>query len=55
VVTEPIKPADNTGAVRVDSQEWRATAGERIGAGAQVEVVAVKGAMLVVKQVSRKV
>lgn len=55
VVIEPIQPSENTGAVRVDSQEWRATAAQTIEAGTQVEVVAVKGAKLVVKLISNKV
>jgi membrane protein implicated in regulation of membrane protease activity len=53
VVTEAIKPLEDTGKVRVDGQEWRATSDGKLTSGAQIVVVAVKGAKLLVKPMVR--
>ena len=52
-VLEDIDPDENTGRVRLGQDEWRAESrsGEPIGAGQQVEVVAVHGTRLVVAPV----
>jgi inner membrane protein len=54
VVLEDIIPHENLGKVRVDNQEWRASAEDDIKAGSKIKVVAVKGATLIVETISRK-
>ncbi len=51
VVLEAIDPLTGTGRVRVEREEWRAEAedGGSVPAGAEVEVLAVEGAHLVVR------
>ena len=50
VVLETIDPAENTGRVRIGSEEWRARADEHIERGNKVCVLAVEGATLVVTE-----
>lgn len=54
VVLEDIAPHENLGKIRVDNQEWRASAVDDIKAGSKIKVVAVKGATLVVESILRK-
>jgi membrane protein implicated in regulation of membrane protease activity len=51
-VTHSINPDDDSGAVKVESQEWRAESEILIETGAKIEVVAIKGARLIVKKVN---
>lgn len=50
VVLERIDPVENTGRVRIGSEEWRARADERIDRGARVCVLSVEGATLMVTE-----
>jgi membrane protein implicated in regulation of membrane protease activity len=54
VVTEAIIPLADTGKVRIEGQEWRAAANDKIDAGAQVEVVSIKSAKLLVRPVAQR-
>lgn len=49
VVIEAIEPDSATGLVRVDGEEWRATATTRLGPGTRVVVTEVRGTRLVVE------
>jgi inner membrane protein len=51
VVIEAINPHENLGKVRVESQEWRASATGNILSGTKVKVIAVKGATLFVETI----
>ena len=52
LVLERIDAGAATGLIRVEAEEWRAiTDGEAINKGARVEVVALRGTRLVVKEV----
>lgn len=52
LVLERVDTGSNTGLVRVETEEWRAsTDGEPIAEGRTVEVVALRGTRLVVKEV----
>lgn len=48
IVLETIDPVENTGRVRIGSEEWRGRADERIEVGQRVCVIAVEGATLIV-------
>lgn len=50
IVLEAIDPVENTGRVRIGSDEWRARADERIEGGQKVCVLGVEGATLVVTE-----
>ena len=50
VVLDDIDPHSGTGLVRVLNEEWRATAPQPIPAGAQIIVIDVHGARLVVER-----
>ncbi|MGD9495667.1 MAG: NfeD family protein [Armatimonadota bacterium] len=50
IVLETIDPMRNTGRVRIDSDEWRARADERIEPGERVCVLGVEGTTLVVTE-----
>jgi membrane protein implicated in regulation of membrane protease activity len=52
IVTHAINPDDDTGKVKVDSQDWRAESEQPIEAGARIEVISIKGARLIVKKVN---
>jgi membrane protein implicated in regulation of membrane protease activity len=54
IVTEAIRPADDTGKVRVDGQNWRAVASEDIEAGTEIKVMALRGARRRVKTIDAK-
>ncbi|MCD6360924.1 MAG: NfeD family protein, partial [Armatimonadetes bacterium] len=49
LVIETIDPVENTGLVRIGSDEWRARAGERIEERRHVVVEAVEGTTLIVR------
>lgn len=48
IVLEAIDPVQNTGRVRIGSDQWRARAEQRIEAGARVKVLGVEGTTLTV-------
>ncbi len=48
VVLETIDPIENTGRIRVESDEWRARSDHRIQAGVTVSIVSVEGTTLMV-------
>lgn len=48
IVLEAIDPIQNTGRIRIGSDQWRARAAERIEAGTRVEVRGVEGTTLTV-------
>jgi len=54
IVLEAINSHENLGKVRVENQEWRASASADIGVGSKIKVIAVKGATLLVEPVSGK-
>jgi membrane protein implicated in regulation of membrane protease activity len=54
IVLEAINSHENLGKVRVENQEWRASASVDIGVGTKIKVVAVKGATLLVEPNSGK-
>jgi membrane protein implicated in regulation of membrane protease activity len=49
VVTEDIDPSSGTGMVKVESEQWRAVAPQRVSAGQRIVVTEVRGARLVVE------
>lgn len=52
LVLETVDTGANTGLIRVEAEEWRATTdGEPIAEGRRVEVVALRGTRLVVREV----
>jgi inner membrane protein len=51
-VTHAINPNDSRGKVKVENQDWRAESEQSIEAGAKIAVIAIKGAMLIVKKVN---
>lgn len=55
VVIEPVERLGNSGRVKMGTEDWRATidSDERIPVGAEVRVVEVRGARLVVEQVKK--
>ena len=50
IVLDTVDPVQNTGRIRIGSDEWRARAWDRIEAGEQVCVLAVEGTTLVVSR-----
>lgn len=54
LVTKAIKPTDATGMVRVDGQRWRANAINEVAEGAQIKVIDVRGAKLIVEEVVKQ-
>lgn len=50
IVLETIDPVENTGRVRVESDEWRARADERIEVGERVCILGVEGATVLVTE-----
>jgi len=48
IVLETIDPVQNTGRVRIGSEEWRARADDQIQSGERVCVLGVEGATLIV-------
>jgi membrane protein implicated in regulation of membrane protease activity len=51
VVLEDINPVTGAGMVKVESEEWRATAPQAIAAGQRIVVIEVRGARLVVEPI----
>jgi membrane protein implicated in regulation of membrane protease activity len=52
LVLEPVDTGANTGLIRVESEEWRAsTDGKPIAEGRRVEVVDLRGTRLIVREV----
>lgn len=51
IVLEDIEPRTGAGMVKVESEEWRATAPQPIEAGRRIVVVEVRGARLVVEPI----
>jgi membrane protein implicated in regulation of membrane protease activity len=49
IVLEAVDPASGSGMVKIESEEWRATAPQAIAAGSRVVVMEVRGARLVVE------
>ena len=54
IVTEAIRPAEDTGRVRVDGQNWLAVGAEDIEVGAKIKVTALRGARLTVEAIDAK-
>jgi len=54
LVTETIKTTGETGMVKVDGQSWRANADSVITEGAEIKVINVRGAKLIVEEVVKQ-
>ena len=54
IVTETIKTTGETGMVKVDGQSWRANADSVITEGAEIKVINVRGAKLIVEEVVKQ-
>jgi len=51
LVTEAIKASGESGMVKVDGQSWRANATNEIAMGANIKVIDVRGAKLIVEEI----